>query len=55
MSRGKTVLLIEDNDDNQVIYSLILNHHGYTVLQARDGERGVQMAKDHLPDLILVC
>lgn len=54
MSRGKTVLLVEDNDDNQVIYSLILSHHGYAVLQARDGERGVQMARDHLPDLILM-
>ena len=54
MSRGKTVLLVEDDDDNQVIYSFILNHHGFAVLQARDGELGVQMARDHLPDLILM-
>jgi two-component system cell cycle response regulator DivK len=52
--RGKTVLLVEDDDDNQVIYSFILNHHGYAVLQARDGETGVRMAREHLPDLILM-
>ncbi|HEX5869155.1 MAG TPA: response regulator [Longimicrobium sp.] len=54
MTQGKTVLLVEDDADNQMIYSMILNHHGYTVLQAPDGERGVQMARDHLPDLILM-
>ena len=54
MSRGKTVLLVEDDTDNQVIYSLILNHHGYAVLQAWDGESGVRMAREHLPDLILM-
>jgi CheY-like chemotaxis protein len=52
--KGKTVLLVEDDADNQVIYTFILNHHGYAVLQALDGERGVQMARDHLPDLILM-
>jgi CheY-like chemotaxis protein len=49
-----TILLVEDNDDNQEIYRIILAHHGYTVLQAWDGERGVAMARDHLPDLILM-
>jgi CheY-like chemotaxis protein len=54
VSEGKTVLLVEDDDDNQVIYGFILNHHGYAVLLAGDGESGVRMARDHLPDLILM-
>jgi len=54
VSRGKTVLLVEDDADNQVIYSFILNHHGYAVLQAWDGESGVRMAREHRPDLILM-
>lgn len=52
--QGSTVLLVEDDDDNQLIYSFILDHHGYAVLQARDGACGVEMARDHLPDLILM-
>lgn len=51
---GKTVLLVEDNADNQEIYRIILTHHGFSVLQAWDGERGVSMAREHCPDLILM-
>lgn len=54
MSVEKTVLLVEDNEDNQEIYRIILTHHGFLVLQAWDGERGVQMARRHAPDLILM-
>ena len=49
-----TILLVEDNADNQEIYRTILAHFGYAVLQAWDGERGVSMARDHGPDLILM-
>ena len=51
---GKTVLLVEDNPDNQEIYRIILVHHGFSVLQAWDGECGVKMARHHVPDLILM-
>lgn len=51
---SKTVLLVEDNADNQEIYRLILTHHGFAVLQAWDGEVGVRMARYHCPDLILM-
>jgi two-component system cell cycle response regulator DivK len=50
----RTILLVEDNADNQEIYRIILAHHGYAVLQATDGERGVEMAREHAPDLILM-
>jgi two-component system cell cycle response regulator DivK len=51
---GMTILLVEDNADNQEIYRLILTHHGFAVLQAWDGECGVRMARHHSPDLILM-
>ena len=54
MPMEATILLVEDNADNQEIYRIILAHYGYAVLQARDGERGVRMARDHGPDLILM-
>ena len=48
------ILLVEDNDDNQEIYRIILAHHGYEVLQAFDGESGVEIARAQGPDLILM-
>lgn len=50
----KTVLLVEDNEDNLVVYRTILEHVGYKVVEARDGEEGVSRAHSELPDLILM-
>ena len=50
----KTILLVEDNEDNLVVYRTILEHVGYRVIEARDGEEGVSRAREHLPDLILM-
>ncbi|MEX0892205.1 MAG: response regulator [Gemmatimonadota bacterium] len=51
---AKTVLLVEDNEDNLVVYRTILEHVGYRVIEARDGEEGVAAAREHHPDLILM-
>jgi CheY-like chemotaxis protein len=51
---SKTVLLVEDNEDNLVIYCTILRHAGYTVLEARDGQAGVDSARANLPGIILM-
>lgn len=50
----KTVLLVEDNEDNLAVYRTILEHFGYHVIEARDGEEGVTRARHDLPDLILM-
>jgi CheY-like chemotaxis protein len=50
----KTVLLVEDNEDNLVVYRTILEHVGYKVIEARDGEEGVTQARQQRPDLILM-
>jgi CheY-like chemotaxis protein len=50
----KTVLLVEDNEDNLVVYRTILEHVGYRVVEARDGEEGVAAAREHHPDIILM-
>ena len=54
MSAIKTVLLVEDNEDNLIVYRTILDHVGYRVIEARDGEEGVARAKADRPDLILM-
>ncbi|HLU25335.1 MAG TPA: response regulator [Longimicrobiales bacterium] len=50
----KTVLLVEDNDDNRHVYALILRHAGYRVVEARTGDEAVSLARSELPDLILM-
>lgn len=51
---SQTILLVEDNQDNQTIYRVILEHYGYRVLVAGDGERGVAVARENVPDAILM-
>ena len=52
--RKKTVLLVEDNEDNLVVYRTILEHVGFAVIEARDGEEGVSRARSESPDIILM-
>jgi CheY-like chemotaxis protein len=51
---GKTVLLVEDNEDNRIVYSTILQHFGYRVMEALNGEEGIAKARAEKPDLILM-
>jgi two-component system, cell cycle response regulator DivK len=50
----KTVLLVEDNEDNQIVYSTVLRHFGYRVLVAGDGATGIRLARERRPDIILM-
>lgn len=48
----KSLLIIEDNEDvREYIRSLFISK--YTVYEAGNGEEGVHMAKEKLPDLII--
>lgn len=48
------VLYIEDNFQNKRLVRKILAAKGYDVLEADDGLTGVEMAREHVPDLILM-
>ena len=48
------LLLVEDNEDNRIIYSTVLRHIGYTVIEALDGIQAIALARSELPDLILM-
>lgn len=50
----KTVLIVEDNEDNRYVYATFLRHNGYRVLEAADGAEGVRLAGQALPDLVLM-
>lgn len=49
-----TLLLIEDNEMNRDAISRLLERRGFTVLTAEDGEQGLQVCQERLPDLVLV-
>lgn len=51
---GKRVLIVEDNELNMKLFNDLLEAHGYTTLQTRDGVEALQMAREHRPDLILM-
>ena len=52
--RAATILLVEDNEDNRIVYSTILEFAGHRVIEATDGEAGVALARSEHPDLILM-
>ena len=49
-----TILIIEDNDKNMKLARDILNAKGYRTIEAVTGEEGVKLAKEKLPDLVLM-
>jgi two-component system, cell cycle response regulator DivK len=51
---NKTILVIEDNEQNIYLITFILEKNGFKVFQARNGEEGVSMAFLYKPDLILL-
>jgi two-component system, cell cycle response regulator DivK len=50
----QTILLVEDDDDTRRVYSLMLQHAGFRVLEAATGHDAVLCALEQTPDLILM-
>jgi two-component system, cell cycle response regulator DivK len=48
------ILIVEDNEMNADLLSRRLQRLGHEVLVAQDGQRGVDMASEHVPDLVLM-
>ena len=48
------ILVVEDNLDNMTLIVDVLLSLDYEVLQATDGEQGVHMATEEVPDVILM-
>ncbi|HLL84162.1 MAG TPA: response regulator, partial [Longimicrobium sp.] len=51
---GHTILLVEDNEDNRVVYRTMLAHFGFRVVEATDGHQALRYVRDDRPDLILM-
>lgn len=50
----KTVLVVDDNRDNRVILSTILDSAGYRVYQASDGEEAIRLVRRGGVDVVLM-
>lgn len=48
------ILVVEDNEKNRLLIADILKYHGYEVVEAEDGVKGLKMASELRPDLILL-
>jgi CheY-like chemotaxis protein len=49
----KTILLVDDDEPLRTLFGLALRGKGYCVIEADSGVAGLEMARKHLPDLIL--
>jgi two-component system, cell cycle response regulator DivK len=50
----KTVLIVEDNELNMKLFNDLLEAHGYATLKTSNGIEAIELARKHVPDLILM-
>jgi two-component system cell cycle response regulator DivK len=51
---GRLILIVEDNDKNMKLTRDVLQFRGFRTVEATTGEDGVTLAREHLPDLVLM-
>jgi CheY-like chemotaxis protein len=51
---AKTILIIEDNKDNSDLVGYLMESAGFEVLTAMDGHKGLSLAAEKLPDLVVL-
>jgi two-component system cell cycle response regulator DivK len=51
---GERILVVEDNLKNLKLVRDVLEYAGYVVVEAESGERGIELAAETVPDLVLM-
>ena len=51
---GSQILVVEDNERNMKLFCDVLQASGFRTLEATTGERAVELALEHRPDLVLM-
>jgi len=51
---GHRILVVEDNVQNRMLIKDVLEFYGYEIIEAENGQEGIDMAKKYKPDLILM-
>lgn len=50
----KTILVAEDRESSRELARILLEHSGYSVLEAKNGDEAIRIAKERMPDLVLL-
>ncbi len=50
----RSILIVEDNPDNCLTISAIIEEEGTELVIAEDGKQGVQLAKEKMPNLVIM-
>lgn len=53
-NRDLRLLLVEDFEDTRLFMRLELEELGFIVFEAADGERAVEIAREEMPDVVLM-
>lgn len=48
------VLIVDDNEDIAISFSLVLSQVGYVTMTANSGEQGLAVAEEFMPDVVLL-
>jgi two-component system, cell cycle response regulator DivK len=51
---SKTVLIVEDNELNMKLFHDLVKSLGLKVLQTKNGMEALSMAREHMPDLVIM-
>jgi two-component system, cell cycle response regulator DivK len=54
MTDPRTVLIVEDNPRNRRLVRDVLAHAGFRTVEAETAEDGLELAREHPPDLVLM-
>lgn len=54
LGAGRLILIVEDNEKNMKLARDVLQFHGFRTVETVNGEDAVIMAREHLPELILM-
>ncbi len=50
----EVILVVEDNEKNMKLFRDVLQASGFQTLEATSGEEAVELAVEHVPDLVLM-
>jgi CheY-like chemotaxis protein len=50
----RKVLIIDDDEKSRKLLRIMIRGLGYETIEAEDGEQGVRLAREKMPDLILM-
>jgi len=52
--KQQTALVIEDNEDNMVLITMLLENAGYQCSWANNGEQGIKLTLENQPDFVIL-